>query len=195
MGCTHNSSLGESTEAEQKDSKESNPEKEEKDNENKEKEKEEGNTKGKKEQVIKGKKEDKKINVKKKNYEGVILMKGVEDCIPEDLNEDDIYQLVEEALYAKSMGDSESNKVTKEQTKAISSILYKKIHKKSINMEDYPSLNGINVKIGVEKFTKDVVRNIIFNNKNIDDCQINLTYANLAEEGDDFRALTIELSP
>lgn len=213
MGCAHNSSLGESTEADQKDSEnkdsnKNNPEKKEQkeqkkeekdqkkeDKSNTKKEKKEDKTKENKEQTNKEKSKKEKINVKKKNYEGVVLMKGVEDCIPEDLNEDEIYQLVEDALYAKSMGDSESNKVTKEQAKAISTILYKKIHKKSIKMEDYPSLDGINVKIGVVKFTKDVVRNMIFNNKDVDDCQINLTYANLAEDGDNLQALTIELSP
>ena len=133
-----------------------------------------------------------KLNLHKQNYEGVILMKGVEECFPEDLNEDDVYQLVENALNE----NKDLNKIKKEQVKAISSILYNKIHKKGkINIKDYPELEGINVKIGFEKLTREVIKNMMFNNKKVDDCQIDLTYANLTKDNDNIKALTIEIVP
>lgn len=140
----------------------------------------------------------KKLNYQKQQYEGVMLMKGIEECIPENLNEDDIYQLVEDSLYGnKSEDDSKDpNKLTKEQKKAISSILYNKIHNKGkINIEDYPMLDGMNIKIGYQKLTREVIRNMMFNNKKVDDCQIDLTYANLTKDNDDIKALTIEIMP
>ena len=136
----------------------------------------------------------KKINLKKQNYEGVTLMKGVEEYIPEELNEEEVHNLVENALYEYNIKDkNDIGEVSKQQSKAISSILYNKIHKKEINMKDYPELKGLTVKIGVEKLTKDVIRKMMFNNKKVDDCQIDLTYANLTKDNDDIRALTIEL--
>ena len=139
--------------------------------------------------------ETKKIKLQQQNYEGVTLMKGVEEYIPEDLNEEDVYNLVENALYGYNIKEDNKDigEISKKQAKAISSILYNKIHKKEINMKDYPELKGLTVKIGVEKLTKDVIRKMMFNNKNVDDCQIDLTYANLTKKDDDIKALTIEL--
>lgn len=140
----------------------------------------------------------KKLNYQKQQYEGVMLMKGIEECIPENLNEDDIYQLVEDSLYGnKSEDDSKDpNKLTKEQKKAISSILYNKIHNKGkMNIKDYPMLDGMNIKIGYQKLTREVIKNMMFNNKKVDDCQIDLTYANLTKDNDDIKALTIEIMP
>jgi len=142
--------------------------------------------------------EARKINLHKQNYEGVVLMKGIEESIPEDLNEDDIYQLVEEALNYKTSDENSDpkKKVTKAQTKAIASILYNKIKNKTdkINIKDYPELKGMNIKIGAEKLTKDIIRNMMFLNKKVDECQIDLTYANLTRENDDIKALTIEIN-
>ena len=92
-------------------------------------------------------------------------MKGVEEYFPEDLNESEINNLVENALYtSRDEGKKkDSKKITKKQTKAISSILYKKINKKdSINMDDYPELEGMNVKIGVQNLTKELIRKMMF---------------------------------
>ena len=92
----------------------------------------------------------KKLNYQKQQYEGVMLMKGIEECIPENLNEDDIYQLVEDSLYGnKSEDDSKDpNKLTKEQKKAISSILYNKIYNKDkIKIKDIMMLYIMNIKI------------------------------------------------
>lgn len=44
--------------------------------------------------------DNKKLNLHKQYYEGVTLMKGVEDFIAEDLNEDEVYNLVEQAIYS-----------------------------------------------------------------------------------------------
>ncbi len=134
--------------------------------------------------------ENQKLSLHKQKYEGVILMKGVEECIPENLKENEIYDLVEQAL----SGNKEYNKITKKQAKAISNILYKKIQKNKINMKDYPELNGLNVKVGSEKLTKDLIRKMMFNNdKNIDEYQIDLTYLNLTKNNDNIKVLSIEL--
>ena len=53
----------------------------------------------------------------------------------------------------------------------------------------------MNVKVGVGKLTKDVIRKVIFKNKNVDDEQIDMAYDNLTKENDDLKALTIEILP
>ena len=124
-------------------------------------------------------------------------MKGVEEYFPEELNESEINNLVENALYTSRNEDKkkDSKKITKKQTKAISSILYKKINKKGdINMDDYPELDGINVKIGVQNLTKELIRNMMFNDKEVDDYQIDLTYTNLTKDNPHIKALSIEIS-
>ena len=148
--------------------------------------------------------ENRKLNLHKTNYEGVVLMKGVEESIPEELNEDDIYQLVEAALYDKLVEDKdqEEGKITKKQAKAIASILYNKINKcdgkknssDKINLKNYPELKGMNIKIEAKKLTKDIIRNMMFLNKKVDECQIDLTYANLTRDNEDIKALTIEIN-
>lgn len=143
--------------------------------------------------------ENKKLNLHKQYYEGVTLMKGVEEYIPEELNEDDILNLVEDAIHGNRVeGEEKENdiaKITTEQAKAISKILYNKIHKKEVRMKDFPELKGLKVKIAVEKLTKDVIRKMMFNEKKVDDCQVDLTYLNLTKDNEDIRALTIELIP
>ena len=151
--------------------------------------------------------ENRKIDLHRQNYEGVVLMKGVEESITEDLNEDDIYQLVEAALYDKMVEDKEQDegKITKKQAKAIASILYNKINKEegkkgnnkntSVNLKDYPELKGMKIKIGVGKLTREIIKNMMFQDKKVDECQIDLTYANLTRENSDIKALTIELEP
>ena len=141
-----------------------------------------------------------KISLHKQNYEGVTLMKGVEESIPPNLSEEDIYQLVKEAINYR-ITDSK-DKIKKAQIKAIASILYNKIQrnegKKSnsnkTDLNNYPELKGMNIKIGAEKLTKDIIRNMMFQNKKVDECQIDLTYANLTRENDDIKALTIEIN-
>ena len=39
-----------------------------------------------------------KFPMQKQQFNGITLMKGIEECCPEDLNEDEIYELVEDAL-------------------------------------------------------------------------------------------------
>ena len=123
-------------------------------------------------------------------------MKGIEDYYAEDFNEEEINNLVENALYSSRDEDNkkDSKKLTQKQKKAISSILYKKINKKDeINMDDYPELKGINVKIGVQKLTKDLIRKMMFNDRDVDDYQIDLTYTNLTKDNADIKALSIEI--
>ena len=145
--------------------------------------------------------ENRKLNLHKQYYEGVTLMKGVEEYIPEELNEDEILTLVEDAIHGNKVEgegkekENEMAKITTEQAKAISKILYNKIHKKEIHMKDFPELKGLKVKIAVEKLTKDVIRKMMFNEKKVDDCQVDLTYLNLTKDNEDIRALTIELIP
>jgi len=137
-----------------------------------------------------------KLNLQKQHYEGVILMKGVEEYIPEELNQEEIYQLVENALNENISENESKGKVTKKQIKAISEILYNKINKKGeTDISKYPELKGVKVKIGVGKLTKDIIKDMMFYDKKVDECQIDLTYANLTKENDDIKALTIELIP
>ena len=207
MGCFNSSSIKDSEDIKEEEQK--NNEHTDKKNDSKKRENNEEEEKTEKKNDKKGAEDNKyekkdlsnimtdgvvsnngKLNLHKQNYEGVILMKGVEECFPEDLNEDDVYQLVENAL------NENKDKINKEQTKAISSILFNKIHKKGkINIKDYPELKGINIKIGFEKLTREVIKNMMFNNKKVDECQIDLTYANLTKDNDDIKALTIEILP
>ena len=144
--------------------------------------------------------ETRKFNIKKKENEGLLIMDGVEDLIPEDLTEDDIYQLVEDALN-ENIVDSEDKKIpgtiTRKQAKSIATILFKKLKKKkgkhNIDISDYPELKGVNVKIGAGLLTKDVIKDMMFNDDNIDQKQVDKTYAKLTKNSSDIKALTIEL--
>jgi hypothetical protein len=151
--------------------------------------------------------DNRKISLHKQVYEGTLLMKGIEESIPENLSEENVYQLVEEALnyrIVENDDDKSQSKdtITKAQVKAIASILYNKINKcdgnknnsDKINLKDYPELKGMNIKIEAQKLTKDIIRNMMFQNKKVDECQIDLTYANLTRENDDIKALTIEIN-
>ena len=144
--------------------------------------------------------ETRKLNIKKKENEGVLIMEGIEDLIPEDLTEDDLYQLVEDALSDNIIEDEENQvpgTITRKQVKSISKLLYKKLKKKKgehdIDISEYPELKGLNVKIGAGKLTKDVIKKMMYSNKNVDDSQIDTAYNNLTKNNNDIKALTIEL--
>ena len=144
--------------------------------------------------------ESKKFNLKKNENEGLLIMDGIEDLFPEDLSEDDIYQLVEDAL-GESIVENEEDKIpgtiTKLQAKSIAKILYKKLKKKKgkhdVDISEYPELKGVNVKIGAGQLTKDVIKNMMFNDNDIDEKQIDKAYRKLTKNASDVRALTIEL--
>ena len=144
--------------------------------------------------------ESKKFNLKKNENEGLLIMDGIEDLFPEDLTEDDIYQLVEDAL-GESIVENEEDKIpgtiTKLQAKSIAKILYKKLKKKKgkhdVDISEYPELKGVNVKIGAGQLTKDVIKNMMFNDNDIDEKQIDKAYRKLTKNASDVRALTIEL--
>ena len=189
------------------DLKKSNNKTKEEDNkkkDNKEKKEENSKKKDKKEEDVKEsvnkkseevKSNNKKIEVSKEIHDGVILMKGLEEVIAENLSKNQIRRLVEDALSTSNSGDDkDTERMTEEQIKAIASILYNKIHKKEINMKDYPELKGINVRIGAERLTKDIIRKMLFNNNNeIDEFQIDLTYTNLTNNNPNIKALSIEI--
>ena len=144
--------------------------------------------------------ETRKLNFKKKENEGILIMEGVEELIPEDLTEDDIYQLVQDAL-GENIVEKEEDKVpgtiTRKQARSIASLLYKKLRKKKgrheIDISDYPDLKGLNIKIGAGQFTKDVIKNMMFNDENVDEKEIDRAYTKLAKNSNDLKALTIEL--
>ncbi len=62
------------------------------------------------------------------------------------------------------------------QARSIAKILYKKLKKKKgihdIDISVYPELKGINVKIGTGQLTNDVIKNMMFNDNDIDVNQI-----------------------
>ena len=144
--------------------------------------------------------ETRKLNFKKKENEGLLIMDGVEDLIPEELTEDDIYQLVQDAL-GENIVEKEEDKVpgtiTRKQARSIATLLYKKLRKKKgrheIDISEYPELRGLNIRIGAGQFTKDVIKNMMFNDENVDEREIDKTYAKLAKNANDVKALTIEL--
>lgn len=144
--------------------------------------------------------ETRKLNFKKKENEGLLIMDGVEELIPEELTEDDIYQLVQDAL-GENIVEKEEDKVpgtiTRKQARSIATLLYKKLRKKKgrheIDISDYPELKGLNIRIGAGQFTKDVIKNMMFNDENVDEREIDKTYAKLAKNANDVKALTIEL--
>lgn len=148
-----------------------------------------------------------KISMQKKDFNGVTLMKGIEECFPEDLDEDEMLQLVEDALGDNIIDDKREQipgTVTSEQAKAIAHILYKKVNKNSdeedeksgeIDLKKYPELKDVNIKIGVSEFNRDVIKNIMFNGQKIDDYQIDLTYKNLTKDNDNLKALSIQIVP
>ena len=144
--------------------------------------------------------ETRKLNFKKKENEGLLIMDGVEELIPEELTEDDIYQLVQDAL-GENIVEKEEDKVpgtiTRKQARSIATLLYKKLRKKKgrheIDISEYPELKGLNIRIGAGQFTKDVIKNMMFNDENVDEREIDKTYAKLAKNANDVKALTIEL--
>ena len=144
--------------------------------------------------------ESKKFNLKKNENEGLLIMDGIEDLFPEDLTEDDIYQLVEDAL-GENIVENEEDKIpgtiTKLQAKSIAKILYKKLKKKKgkhdVDISEYPELKGVNVKIGAGQLTKDVVKNMMFNDDNYDEKDLDKAYAKITKNTNDVKALTIEL--
>ncbi len=144
--------------------------------------------------------ETRKLNFKKKENEGLLIMEGVEELIPEELTEDDIYQLVQDAL-GENIVEKEEDKVpgtiTRKQARSIATLLYKKLRKKKgrheIDISEYPELRGLNIRIGAGQFTKDVIKNMMFNDENVDEREIDKTYAKLAKNANDVKALTIEL--
>ena len=149
-----------------------------------------------------GNKEERKVNLnlQKEDYEGVLLMQGFDDCFPEDLTEEDVYKLVQDALHDKIVDDEENKEpgtINTKQAKAIANILYNKINKKDtdskINLKKYPELKGVNCKVGVEKFTKDVVKKMMFKDKKVDDKQIDKAYSKINKDNEEYKALTIEI--
>ena len=127
-------------------------------------------------------------------------MQGFDDCFPEDLTEEDVYKLVQDALNDKIVDDEENKEpgtINTKQAKAIANILYNKINKKDtdnkINLKKYPELKGVNCKVGVEKFTKDVVKKMMFKDKKVDDKQIDKAYSKINKDNDEYKALTIEI--
>ena len=202
MGCSSSSTNENTMTQEQKDNilkTKENKESINNDQDNKNNNNQEDNTL----KVSKNKNQPK--NIKRMNYNGVTLMQGIEDYFPEDIAEDDLYQMVEESLKDNIIDEEKTNSdnpkaITKKQVKVITSILYDRIkkgkndNKGEIDIKKYPELKGKNIKIDVRKFTKDVVKEYIYNNQNIDECQIDITYSNLTKDKEFINALTIEIN-
>ena len=152
-------------------------------------------------------KADHKLKTHKQQYNGVTLMKGIEECFSEDLNEDEVFQLVEDALGENIIEDKKDQipgTLTPDQARAVAKIIHKKINKKSkdedekngiIDITNYPELKGVNIEIGVTDLTKDVIRNFLFNGQKVDEYQIDLTYNNLTSSNSNLKALSIQINP
>ena len=146
------------------------------------------------------------LATRKQQCNGVTILQGIEECFSEDLDEDDILQLVGDALADHIIEECDEQipgTVTFDQVRIIAKILYKKINKNNdedekngeINMKKYPELKGLNIRIGVSQLTKDVIKKMMFSGQKVDDCQIDLTYANLTKDNNNMKALSIEILP
>ena len=146
------------------------------------------------------------LATRKQQCNGVTILQGIEECFSEDLDEDDILQIVGDALadhIIEGCDEQIPGTVTFDQVRVIAKILYKKINKKDdedekdgeINMKKYPELKGLNIRIGVSELTKDVIKKMMFSGQKVDDCQIDLTYANLTKDNNNMKALSIEILP
>jgi hypothetical protein len=147
------------------------------------------------------------LATRKQQCNGVTILQGIEECFSEDLDEDDILQIVGDALadhIIEGCDEQIPGTVTFDQVRVIAKILYKKISKKNddedekdgeINMKNYPELKGLNIRIGVSQLTKDVIKKMMFSGQKVDDCQIDLTYANLIKDNSNMKALSIEILP
>jgi hypothetical protein len=146
------------------------------------------------------------LATRKQQCNGVTILQGIEECFSEDLDEDDILQIVGDALadhIIEGCDEQIPGTVTFDQVRVIAKILYKKINKKDdedekdgeINMKNYPELKGLNIRIGVSQLTKDVIKKMMFSGQKVDDCQIDLTYANLIKDNSNMKALSIEILP
>jgi hypothetical protein len=150
-----------------------------------------------------------KLTLQKQQCNGVTLMKGIEEYFSEDLTENEILQLVEDALGDNILdydGEQIPGTITSKQAKVIAQILYKKLNKKNndedeksenddIDLKSHPELKGLNIKIGVSELTRDVIKNIMFSGQTIDDCQVDLTYENLTKDNQCLKALSIQILP
>ncbi len=143
----------------------------------------------------------KKMDMKKSSVNGVTLMKGIENFLPEDINEDQVYQLIEESLKESIEEEKKGKKrepgtITKKQAKVIASIIYDRIKKgktEEINVKKYPELKGLDIKIGITRLTKDVVKDYIYDEEKVDDKKINSEYKELTKNNQDVNALTIQI--
>ena len=149
-----------------------------------------------------------RLSMQKQHYNGVTVMKEIEECFGEDINEDEILALVEDAL-GDNIVDDESQKypgtITTKQAQAIANILYNRLNKSKnkeddkngeIDLRNYKELKGVNIKIGVTSLTKEVIKKYIYNGQNIDDYQVDLTYNNLTKDNkNNFKALSIQIDP
>ena len=146
------------------------------------------------------------MNLKKSNFNGVTLMQGIEDYFPEDIKEDDVYQLIEESLKENIVEEKkdkkmEPGKITKKQAKVIATVLCDKIKKNKIDKKNseaidtkkYTELKGLNIKVGIRKFSKDVVKDYIYTDEKVNDSEVEKAYSNLNKNDESINALTIEI--
>lgn len=151
----------------------------------------------------------KKLKMKKSNYNGVTILENIQEYFPDDVSENAINDLVLDAL---NENISEKNKkkksgktISKEQANAIASIVYERVQKgkkdkkeedeiyTQIDMEQYPILKGVKVKIGLSELNKDAVKNMLYEGKEEDEKELENTLKNLKSTNGKCQALMIEL--
>ena len=149
-----------------------------------------------------------RLAMQKHHFNGVTVMKEIEECFSEDINQDEILALVEDAL-GDNIVEDENQKypgtITSKQARAVANILYNKLNKNKneeddkngeIDLKNYKELKGVNIKIGVTNLTREVIKKYIYNGQNVDDYQIDLTYNNLTKDNNNFfKALSIQIDP
>jgi hypothetical protein len=149
-----------------------------------------------------------RLAMQKHHFNGVTVMKEIEECFSEDINQDEILALVEDALgdnIVKDENQKYPGTITSKQARAVANILYNKLNKNKneeddkngeIDLKNYKELKGVNIKIGVTNLTREVIKKYIYNGQNVDDYQIDLTYNNLTKDNNNFfKALSIQIGP
>ena len=145
--------------------------------------------------------------ITKSDYNGVTVLENIKECFPEDVSEEAVHNIVIDALGDNIASDDKKKKkkkdktITQEQADAIAEIVYKKVQKGStgkkntyekVSVKEYPILKDVNLRIGLTELTKDVIKDVIYDGKKVDDEEVEATLQNFIKNNGGCKALMIE---
>ena len=145
----------------------------------------------------------------KSDYNGVTVLENINECFPDDVSENAVHNIVIDALDENIENDKKNDKkknkkekkISQEQADAIADIVYKKVKKgntgkknnyEKVDLKEYPMLKDVNLKIGLNELTKDVVKDVLYDGKKVDDKEVEETLQNLIKNNGGCKALMIE---